>query len=51
MAHLCEGLRHYIHDRKTNNPGWKDIIVILSDPQAPGEVSMPLCRLNQWLFI
>ena len=38
MARLCEGLRHYIHDRKTNNPGWKDLIVILSDPQAPGEV-------------
>lgn len=37
MARLTECLNYYIHDRMTNDPGWKQIKVILSDAGVPGE--------------
>ncbi|XP_077989276.1 5'-3' exoribonuclease 2-like [Glandiceps talaboti] len=37
MFRLAECLRFYITDRLTNNPGWKNIKVLLSDANVPGE--------------
>jgi len=37
MDRLSTCLRYYITDRLTNDPGWKDIKVVLSDANHPGE--------------
>ncbi|XP_071962414.1 5'-3' exoribonuclease 2-like isoform X2 [Antedon mediterranea] len=37
MAYLAECLRYYVTDRLNNHPGWKDLKVVLSDANAPGE--------------
>lgn len=37
MHRLSACLHYYVHDRLRNDPGWKDIIVILSDANVPGE--------------
>ncbi|CAH8872099.1 unnamed protein product [Trichobilharzia szidati] len=37
MARLAVALRGYIYDRLTKHPGWKDLMVFLSDANVPGE--------------
>lgn len=37
MHKLAACLRYYVHERLNNDPGWKDLTVILSDANVPGE--------------
>uniref|UniRef100_A0A673FV24 5'-3' exoribonuclease n=1 Tax=Sinocyclocheilus rhinocerous TaxID=307959 RepID=A0A673FV24_9TELE len=37
MDNLAKCLRYYIADRLTNDPGWRNITVFLSDASVPGE--------------
>ncbi|XP_061668429.1 5'-3' exoribonuclease 2 [Syngnathoides biaculeatus] len=37
MDNLAQCLRYYIADRLSNNPGWQNITVFLSDASVPGE--------------
>uniref|UniRef100_A0AAZ3PX88 5'-3' exoribonuclease n=1 Tax=Oncorhynchus tshawytscha TaxID=74940 RepID=A0AAZ3PX88_ONCTS len=37
MDNLAKCLRYYIADRLSNDPGWRNITVILSDASVPGE--------------
>ncbi|XP_028653355.1 5'-3' exoribonuclease 2 isoform X1 [Erpetoichthys calabaricus] len=37
MDNLAQCLRYYVADRLNNDPGWRNITVILSDASVPGE--------------
>jgi 5'-3' exoribonuclease 2 len=37
MDKLATCLRYYVHDRLNSDPGWKNLTVILSDANVPGE--------------
>ncbi|KAG8443997.1 hypothetical protein GDO86_009253 [Hymenochirus boettgeri] len=37
MDNLAKCLRYYVADRLNNDPGWKNLTVILSDASVPGE--------------
>lgn len=37
MHKLAHCLRYYVHDRLNSDPGWKNIVVMLSDANVPGE--------------
>ncbi|XP_040920788.1 5'-3' exoribonuclease 2 [Toxotes jaculatrix] len=37
MDNLAQCLRYYVSDRLSNDPGWKNITVFLSDASVPGE--------------
>ncbi|XP_041105401.1 5'-3' exoribonuclease 2-like isoform X1 [Polyodon spathula] len=37
MENLARCLRYYVAERQNNDPGWKNITVILSDASVPGE--------------
>ncbi|XP_032399687.1 5'-3' exoribonuclease 2 isoform X4 [Etheostoma spectabile] len=37
MDNLAQCLRYYVADRLSNDPGWKNITVLLSDASVPGE--------------
>eukprot|EP00062_Callorhinchus_milii_P013210 gi/632961044/ref/XP_007896536.1/ PREDICTED: 5'-3' exoribonuclease 2 isoform X1 [Callorhinchus milii] len=37
MDNLARSLRYYVADRLNNDPGWKNLTVILSDASVPGE--------------
>lgn len=37
MDNLAKCLRYYVADRLTNDPGWRNITVFLSDASVPGE--------------
>jgi 5'-3' exoribonuclease 2 len=37
MEKVAKGLRYMIHERMNNDPGWKNLTVILSDATVPGE--------------
>ncbi|XP_056100748.1 5'-3' exoribonuclease 2 isoform X4 [Rhinichthys klamathensis goyatoka] len=37
MDNLAKCLRYYVSDRLTNDPGWRNITVFLSDASVPGE--------------
>uniref|UniRef100_A0A8C9ZFA4 5'-3' exoribonuclease n=1 Tax=Sander lucioperca TaxID=283035 RepID=A0A8C9ZFA4_SANLU len=37
MDNLAQCLRYYVADRLSNDPGWKNVTVLLSDASVPGE--------------
>jgi len=37
MHRLSKCLHYYVHNRLREDPGWKNLIVILSDANVPGE--------------
>eukprot|EP00455_Lapot_gusevi_P025018 TRINITY_DN2619_c0_g1_i1.p1 TRINITY_DN2619_c0_g1~~TRINITY_DN2619_c0_g1_i1.p1 ORF type:complete len:1085 (-),score=313.00 TRINITY_DN2619_c0_g1_i1:432-3491(-) len=37
MARLADSLHHYVKDRLNSDPGWRNIKVIFSDANVPGE--------------
>ncbi|KAF3703204.1 5'-3' exoribonuclease 2 [Channa argus] len=37
MDNLAQCLRYYVADRLTNDPGWRNVTVFLSDASVPGE--------------
>ena len=37
MYRLSKCLHYYVHNRLRDDPGWKNLVVILSDANVPGE--------------